>query len=308
MSVAVVAAGCCAAAVFLTAYLLLAPRPRRLARARRRPGVAPGPGLLTGAAEQATGAVERMIRRRGGRVPALERAGVRMRPQDLAVLVVVAALVTGAAGLALGGPLLGLVLAAAAPVAVKVWLARRAEKRRRAFADQLDDSLQLLAGSLRAGHSLQQALASVAREAEEPTSEEFARVINETRVGRDLGEALNETAARMGSQDFVWVTQAIAINREVGGNLAEVLDGVAHTVRERHQIRRQIKALAAEGKLSAIVLMLLPVGIVGFLSLTSRSYLAAFTQSPLGYALMVLGAVLLLVGGVWMRKVVSFTF
>ena len=85
-------------------------------------------------------------------------------------------------------------------------------------------------------------------------------MVNETRVGRDLGEALDEIAERMGSDDFTWVAQAIAIHREVGGNLAEVLDAVGHTIRERNAIRRQVKALSAEGKLSAIVLMALPFG------------------------------------------------
>jgi tight adherence protein B len=112
----------------------------------------------------------------------------------------------------------------------------------------------------------------------------------------------------MGSDDFVWVTQAVAINREVGGNLAEVLDGVGHTIRERNQIRRQVKALAAEGKLSAIVLMALPFGIIAFLLIANPSYLAKFTQSIIGYGLMGTAAVLLVVGGLWLRKVVSFTF
>jgi tight adherence protein B len=145
----------------------------------------------------------------------------------------------------------------------------------------------------------------VAREAEEPTSEEFARVVNETRVGRDLGRTLEETAARTGSQDFIWVTQAIAVNREVGGNLADVLDGVGKTIRERGQVRRQIKALAAEGKLSAIVLMALPFGITAFLAMSNPEYLSAFTSSPVGFLLIGLCLVMLVVGGLWLRKSVQ---
>jgi tight adherence protein B len=165
-----------------------------------------------------------------------------------------------------------------------------------------------MASALRAGHSMLQALASVAREAEEPTSEEFARIINETRVGRELGHSLTDSARRMKSEDFVWVTQAIAINREVGGNLAEVLDGVGNTIRERNQIRRQVKALAAEGKLSAIVLMLLPFGIAGFLLFSNPDYMAKFTESLLGYLMIVASAVLLVVGGLWLRKSVEVKF
>ena len=90
----------------------------------------------------------------------------------------------------------------------------------------------------------------------------------------------------MGSDDFAWVAQAIAIHREVGGNLAEVLDAVGHTIRERNAIRRQVKALSAEGKLSAIVLMALPFGVIGFISMTNPGYLAKFTQSRSGYAML----------------------
>ena len=166
------------------------------------------------------------------------------------------------------------------PFGAKLLLKFRAARRQAAFADQLDDSLQLMAGSLRAGHSLLRSVDSVASEADAPTSEEFARIVNETRVGRDLNDALDEVAERMGSDDFTWVAQAIAIHREVGGNLAEVLDAVGHTIRERNAIRRQVKALSAEGKLSAIVLMALPFGVIGFISMSNPGYLAKFTAEP----------------------------
>ena len=148
----------------------------------------------------------------------------------------------------------------------------------------------------------------MAREADEPTSEEFARIINQTRVGRELGSAFDESAQRMNSDDFAWVTQAIAINREVGGNLAEVLDGVSQTIRERNQIRRQVKALSAEGRLSAIVLILLPFGIAGFLMLSNPGYMAKFTQSLMGYAMLVVSVILLVIGGLWLHKVVKVKF
>jgi len=231
-----------------------------------------------------------------------------MRLQDVVLLVVVGLLVAGALGHLLAGPLVGLLLAALVPVLARAWVGLLISRRERAFADQLDDALQLMANSLRAGHSLQQGLAAVASEAEEPTSEEFARIINETRVGRELGHALDEAARRMNSEDFVWITQAIAINREVGGNLAEVLDGVSETIRERNAIRRQVKALAAEGKLSALVLMALPFGVGGFLWMSNPEYLAKFTESLAGYAMLGVATVLLLVGSLWLRKTVQVKF
>ena len=292
-------------------YLLLAPRPVRVSLQRLNPGFEAGPTGLTRATAAATGAIDKSLRRRGtttAKGSALEQAGIKMRPQDFALMVIVSTLLAGAAGLLLVGPLLGVALAVLAPVVAKVGVSVMTGRRRKAFANQLDDSLQLIAGNLRAGHSLMQALSSVALQAEKPTAEEFARVINETRVGRDLGQALDEIAARRRSVDFVWVTQAIAINREIGGNLAEVLDGVAHTIRERNQIRGQVQALSAEGKLSAYVLVALPFGIAGFLSFSNPEYIAKLFQSVIGYAMVASGVVLLLVGSLWLRKIVSFKF
>ena len=152
----------------------------------------------------------------------------------------------------------------------------RTSRRRAKFADQLDDTLQLIAGGLRAGHGLiRSGRRGRAATPTRPTSEELARVVNETRLGRDLADALAVTAQRMQSDDFEWVAQAIAINRETGGNLAEVLDQVGKTIRERNQIRRQVSALSAEGRLSAIVLVALPIVVFLFLAVIQPTYFAA---------------------------------
>jgi tight adherence protein B len=300
-----------ALALLIAFYLILSPKPLRVSLERRRPPTPAGPSSLSGAATTMTGIIDKQLRRRGdvrARVAALERAGIGMRLQDFVLLVIAGSLVAAALGVVLAGPLLGLVLGLVVPILAKVGVSVRTSRRQKAFADQLDGSLQLMASGLRAGHSMLQALNSVAAEADEPTSVEFSRVINESRVGRELGLALDETARRMDSEDFVWVTQAMAINREVGGNLAEVLDGVGHTIRERNQIRRQVKALSAEGRLSALVLMALPLGVLAFLGITNPAYIARFTESPAGYAMIAVGVFLLIVGGLWLRKVVSLKF
>lgn len=306
-----VALGTAAAVIALgvLVFLLLTPRRDKVSLHRRRPGAAPDAGALATLSTAATSAVGKAIERRGsGGLPqTLEHAGVRMRQQDFVFLVLVGALVSTAFGLLFLGPL-GLPLGVLAPLSAKVGLDFLTSRRRQKFADQLDDSLQLMSSSLRAGHSLLQALNSVAREAEEPMSEEFSRIINETRVGRDMGESLEGTAERMGSEDFEWVVQAIGINREVGGNLAEVLDGVGHTIRERNQIRRQVKALSAEGKLSAIILMAMPFVVALFIFLGNPGYLMGFTQHALGYVMLAVAGVLLVVGGIWMRKTVQIKF
>ena len=300
-----------AGAFLLVALVVLPAGTSRVPLCRLDPSAAPTSSALSGAGAAAGAAVEKVLAKRGRLAEgaaALERAGMTMRLPDFVLVVGLATVAAGVLGVALGGLVLGLLLMAAAPFAAKMLLKVRAGRRQAAFADQLDDSLQLMAGSLRAGHSLLRAVDSVSQEAASPTSEEFARIVNETRVGRDLNDALDEVAARMGSEDFVWVAQAIAIHREVGGNLAEVLDAVSHTIRERNAIRRQVKALSAEGKLSAIVLMALPFGVTGFISLTNPAYLARFTESFMGYALLATAGVMLLIGGLWLKKTVRIKF
>ncbi|BDZ54369.1 hypothetical protein GCM10025870_14420 [Agromyces marinus] len=201
-----------------------------------------------------------------------------------------------------------LLFAAFAPVLANLYLTIRTGRRRAAFADQLDDTLQLLSGNLRAGHGLTQALDSVARFADPPTSEEFSRIVNETRIGRDLGEALHGTAARMRSDDFTWAAQAIEINRSTGGNLAETLQRTAATIRERNQIRRQVKALSAEGRLSAIILIALPIAVFFGVLILQPAYLAPFVETIFGWMALALAAVLMTVGTVWMLFAVRVKF
>jgi tight adherence protein B len=300
-----------AVALLVLAVVVLPAGPGRVPLSRLDPSVAPPTSALSGAGAAAGAAVEKALAKRGrlaAGADALERAGMSMSLPDFVLVVGLVTVVGGASGTVVGGPLLGLLVVVLVPFAAKLLVSFRANRRQAAFADQLDDSLQLMAGSLRAGHSLLRAVDSVSQEADAPTSEEFSRIVNETRVGRDLNDALDEVAQRMGSDDFIWVAQAIAIHREVGGNLAEVLDAVGHTIRERNAIRRQVKALSAEGKLSAIVLMALPFGVTGFISITNPEYLAKFTQSLTGYSMLAAAGVMLLVGALWLKKTVAITF
>ncbi|SDO20755.1 tight adherence protein B [Nakamurella panacisegetis] len=278
---------------------------------RTQPGAVDRPSPLAKPSARLIAAVDGGLRRSGWQVKvkaALDSAGKNVQPGDFVMLLMVGMLVAVVAGLVLGLGAGCVLLALVVPVVAKVGLGYLAGRRRAAFADQLDDSLQLLAGSLRAGHSLLRAVDAVSREAEEPTSIEFSRILNETRVGRELGDSLEDTADRMRSDDFSWVAQAIAIHREVGGDLAEVLDTVGHTIRERNQIRRQVKALSAEGRLSGIVLILLPIGVSGFLMMTNPGYLSKLTGSVLGWGLISAAVILVVVGALWLRKVVSFRF
>jgi Flp pilus assembly protein TadB len=303
-------------ALLLVVFLVIAPPAPRVPLERRRAPGAARPSTLTKMTDHTLEAIEGAITRRR-RAPFssedLEQANIRMRPPGFVLMVISAALVLALGGLLIApGSLWSIPLmvgfAALAPLGAKLLLKIRTGRRRAKFASQLDESLSLLAGGLRAGHSLLRAIDAAAQESEQPTSEEFARIVNETRIGRDLSDTLVNTANRMRSDDFHWVAQAIGINREVGGSLSQVLDQVAHTIRERNEIRRQVKGLAAEGKLSAWILILLPVGVFTFLILTQHNYLTGFFGSIWGILALVVAVILLIVGSVWMMVVVKVKF
>jgi len=283
-------------------------------RAPKARGLAPAkthPSPFSGAAHRAEVLGEKVMRRRGGVASvsgALDAAGLDVRPGELFLGVLAADLVVVTLAALLIGPLAGVLLFVMVPMVARLALDVLARRRRKKFTDQLAETLQILAGTLRAGHGLSRGIDTVSREAESPTAEEIRRVAVEIRLGRDLVDALSSLADRMGSEDFRWVVQAIEIQRDVGGDLAEVLDSVASTIRDRTRIRRQVAALSAEGRMSAWVLMVLPFGLAGVMAFTNKAYLSPLFGSPKGFKLLGVGAVLLVVGGLWLRRIVKPTF
>lgn len=282
-------------------------------RIPRAQGLPPPRGVrLTGVARRAESITDNVLERGGQKSiigDALERAGLDLRPGEFMVVVTLTALVLGVGGWLLVAPLFGLVVAALVVALSKVVVVNvLAGRRRRRFGDQLSDTLQLLVGSLRAGNGLTQSLDTVAREAESPTSTEFRRLVVETRLGRDLSDALQALASRMRSPDMEWVVQAIDINREVGGDLTVILDTITSTIRDRGRLRRQVSALTAEGRLSAIVVMSMPFALGGFMAVSNPSYIGVLFTSGTGLVLLATGAVLLAVGGLWLRKLVTPVF
>lgn len=238
----------------------------------------------------------------------LERAGINLRPAEFMVLAASLSLAAFAVGIALANGVIGILFGVAMLAGTKAYVAFRGGRRESKFGDQLNDTLQLLAGSLRAGYGMMQAIDSVAREAPSPTAEEFGRLVVEARLGRDLTDAMQAMGERVGNEDFEWVIQAIGIHREVGGDLAEVLDTVAATIRERNQIRRQIKALAAEGKLSGIILTLLPAAVGMLIGASNPTYMAPMFQSFIGIAALAFGFCMMVAGGFWMRHFINLKF
>jgi tight adherence protein B len=299
------------AAVVLGGVAVLIPRTPTVPLDRRRPFRTETDSQLTRFAGSAVQSIDGVLAKRNLRYfnrESLENAGLRLSQAEFILLVMVGAFVGFLIGLVVAGPLLAILLVIAAPFVGHLVLGFLAGKRRAKFDEQLGDTLQLLSGSLRAGHSILRAIDAAANESQAPTSEEMRRIVSETSLGRDLLVSLNDTADRMKSEDFVWISQAIQINREVGGNLAEVLDQVNETIRERSEIKGHIKALAAEGKFSAYILMALPIGIVIMLSVVNPGYMNKMFTNPLGWIMVVASIILMTIGGLWMRKIIDLKF
>jgi tight adherence protein B len=186
-----------------------------------------------------------------------------------------------------------------------IWLKRRHGKRLAAFNAQLAETLTLMAGGLSAGLSLPQAVDTVVREGQEPMAGELRRALVEQRLGIGIEDALDGLADRMESKDFAWVVMAIRIQRDVGGNLAELLTTVSDTLREREYLRRQVQVLSAEGRMSAWVLGGLPILMFSFLLLTRPDAVRPLYTEFIGLILLGVAIVLLLVGFFVMSKLVK---
>ena len=303
-------------ALFVFVFLTLAPPRVRVPAARRTAEESDQAGRLSKLSVVGQRQAGRLLRTPAfTRVSALdlEQSGISMPLTSFVAIVMYAVLAFAFIGAALadfsGWAVLSAVFFAVLPIlGARFFIRSRAERRRARFGDQLDETLGLVAGALRAGHGLVRALDAASQESESPTKEEMARILVQNRMGLDLGDSLIKLSERMQNQDFLWVAQAITINREVGGNLAEVLDGVGKTIRERNQIRRQVKSLSAEGRLSAYVLMGLPIGVFAYLFIVQPRYFDAFFTNVFGIMALIGALILLIIGSIWMSKVVKVTF
>jgi len=208
-------------------------------------------------------------------------------------------------GYTLGGFLMGLVVGVMMPFLSRTWIKRMRGKRSQAFADQLESTLEVIASALRAGHSFPSALNTVAVDAQSPTAEEFARVVNANRLGVDIVASMRTLAERMESEDFAWVTDAVAIQRDTGGNLSEILDRVGETIRERNELNKKIRAISAEGRASGWVMAGVPLVLGGFIAWANPETFSPMYTTGIGRILLVVCAVFYVVGFVWMRKIVD---
>ena len=275
------------------------------------PDAPSGPSSLAGSAflQRAFGLTARFAEDRGvlARVETmLEQADLPLRAAEaiffdgvgVVVLTVLRAVLTRS----IFGVAIVFVLAVLVPIGALQFLSGQ---RRRKFTSQLPDMLQLMSGSLRAGYSLMQGVEAVAQQVEDPMGSELRRVLAEARLGRVLEDALEEVADRMGSGDFAWAVMAMRIQREVGGNLAELLSTVAETMIARERLRREVRALTAEGRISAIVLALLPIGLGVVMYGINREYMNVLLHDGFGQVLLIGAALLGLVGFYWMKKTIE---
>jgi tight adherence protein B len=236
----------------------------------------------------------------------VERSGWHIRTAD-AVLIALSAGVVLATLAALAGGNAGLVLLALlfgtlVPVLVAMSKGRR---RDRAFDEQLPNVLLAMASALKVGHSFDHALAAIAEDGRPPASEEFSRVLHELRLGRPVDAALGDLGERVRSEHLAFVRTAVTIQREVGGSLAGLFEIVAETVRERQQLGRKLRSLTAMGRMSAGVLVVLPVFAAIGLSVVSPGYMAPLYQTSTGRTLIFAGAVMIAVGGLILKRIVN---
>jgi tight adherence protein B len=236
----------------------------------------------------------------------LVKAQVYMRAEEFVGLTVLAGagfyalffLLSDSVLLGIVGALVGLKLPG-------IMINSRKNKRSRMMTEQLPEALNIISSGLRAGFSFPQAVSIVVREMEPPLATEFSRLLRENRLGKPMDDALVDLLERVDNDDLELLVTALLIQRAVGGNLAEVLDSISHTIRERVRIKGEIRTLTAEGRISAVILCLLPVGVALAIGLLNPGYLSVLFQEPLGIAMIVGALILQAIGVVIISKIVA---
>jgi tight adherence protein B len=237
----------------------------------------------------------------------LDNGGVGLNVTTwLAVRIVAALVLALLLSLLLGSGWIGLLLGGLGGWLVSgMWLNSREQARRKSFEVELPDFLMLIASSLRSGLSFQQAVDSTAQEGQGEVSRQMRRALSEVQMGATIEQALMRVSERMQSEDLKWTVTALAIQREVGGNLSNILDTAAQTIKSRAELRREVRTLSAEGRLSGWVLAALPVGLFLYMLLANRDYVSFFWTYTIGYILLGVLAVLFILGFVWIRRLVK---
>jgi tight adherence protein B len=249
----------------------------------------------------------------------IARADLRLKPSEFLLIWAASTVGIPLAMIALsplipafGSPLLWLVGALVGFLLPRFWLARRRNSRLGAFNKQLPDTITLIANALRAGSSFLQAIELVVRESRPPISTEFARVIREVNLGLPFDQALDNMVRRVRSDDLELMATAISIQHQVGGNLAEILDSIAYTIRERVRIKGEIRTLTAQQRLSGYVVGFLPIGLAGFLFIAAPGFMQPMFANPpevlglpAGVVILIFGGFMMFMGFMFIRRIVD---
>lgn len=236
----------------------------------------------------------------------LEQAGIPLKPEEyvlfqwilIALLAMLFLLITNSFFLLIIGAIIGFITPG-------MWVKKKKKQRIKQFNDGLPDLITTVVGSLRAGFSFPQALMTVVEEAQSPVKEEMERVLKEMQYGSTIEEALNEIKVRMPSEDLDLMIQAIIIQRTVGGNLATVLDKIVETIRDRTKIQRQITTLTAQGKLSGIIIGLLPLILAILLYMIEPDYIGTLFENVIGWVMIACGSISGIIGFILIRKITT---
>jgi tight adherence protein B len=235
----------------------------------------------------------------------VEIAGMDVQPTQLLLGGFIGALLVGwLLAVVTGFPVIGL-LGFAVMLVPNAIVQARLRKKRAAFAEQLPDNLQVMASAMRAGHSFIGALAVVTEDSPEPSASEFRRVVADEQLGVPLEDALRSAVERMDNRDLAQVALVAALQRETGGNTAEVLERVTETIRERFQLRRLVKTLTAQGRMSRWIVSALPIGLLLIIGALNPRYEAPLFSHPTGRILLVIAAVLIVAGSLVIKRIVN---
>jgi tight adherence protein B len=247
----------------------------------------------------------------------IAKADAKLRVSEYIMLQVLAAIGVGLASYFLlfdGNMVIAGIFAALGSQIPRMYLNYSAKRRLTAFDNQLSDTLNLLVNALRSGYSQLQGMEAVATELPAPVSVEFERVVQEVRLGLTLGQSLENMLRRVPSEDLDLVVTAVNIQREVGGNLAEILDIISFTIRERVRIKGEIRTLTAQGRISGWIITFLPVALSLILAVINPSYMTQlwvqeppflFTGFPCGWLVIGISLFMIIIGGVAIQKIVD---
>lgn len=239
----------------------------------------------------------------------LARADIKITPFEYAVVHVITTVGFAALGyfVLFGQQLvMGVVAAFVGFFAPRLYVARATQMRLTSFENQLPDTLSLWVNALRSGYSVLQSMEAISRDAPEPTSTEFKRVVQEVQLGIDMEDALEHLLQRMESEDLDLVITAVNIQREVGGNLAEILDVIGHTIRERIKLKGEIRVLTAQGRITGYLISGLPIVLALFLYGINPNYMGnLFENRMCGWPMLGIGLAMIGIGSAVIQKIVD---